>query len=69
MVSIKLLMLVLQNMSVACTTVLMLLMLTKDMVSEECRFQYQCFCRQCLLVNMRAIMWGKVLNDVSGHLE
>jgi hypothetical protein len=67
-VSIKLLIVVLQNMSVATTTVLMLLLLTKNVVSVRVPTSILVLL-QAVLVNMPAFMRGKVLNDVSGDLE
>ena len=58
-------------MSVATTTVLMLLLLTKKLVSVRVLISILVLLkavsvRPFLLVNMPAIIWGEVLNDVSG---
>ena len=60
MVSIKLLIVVLQNMSVATTTVLMLLLLTKNVVSVRVPISILVLL-QAVLVNMPAFMWGRAI--------
>jgi len=72
-VYIKLLMLVLQNMSVASTRVLMSLLLTMNVIFIRVVISILVLLqavsvRPLPLVNMPAIVWGEVLNDVSGSL-
>ena len=74
MVHIKLLMLVLQNMSVASTRLLMLLLLTMNLLFVRVLILILVFLkvvsvRPLLLVNMPVIVWGEVLNDISVLLE
>ena len=73
-VYIKMLMLVLQNVSVASTTVMLLFLLTMNVIFVRVLISILVLLeavsvRPLLLVNMPAIVWGEVLNDVSGLLE
>jgi len=73
-VYIKLLMLVLQNVSVASTRLLMLLLLTMNMILVGVLISILVLLkagsvRPLLLVNMPATVWDEVLNDVSRLLE
>jgi hypothetical protein len=63
-VSVKLLFLVLQNKSVAITRVLMLLLLTKNVVFFRVLISILVLL-QAVLVNVPAVIWGLVLNDVA----